>query len=389
MALATEACCYNLFRKEPEELYPAQDSAFVNQSLETLTKIIDHLLVTRPEALFLFDPTALNNQCHLYALMTVQAVDRRFLHLSFFLSHAFATDSKLLDKLVCKTLSAMQLAAPSQEFRGFVKDSQGVRMRAARQALNRLFAEHMQTTFASGKGPLYSELSAIAHADPRLESTDGKERLYTLPKFAGVAYLIDVLAREKIPLLCKVKVITNEGTAVFTHSNHDVRALAPDAPVVVFEMVATGEGLSYLECHKIAQKCSTYSYRNASRAKRHPVEEPCLFCTPKRVDKAPYQQRFEPTLQRTDELFLALGADFVLQNQRPFLPFFSDRHNFPHLTQLFEASVPKIQECRLSMLEPLNMSVSHVYTDCAALASQETLVIEASYETHLTTRGLI
>src|SRR4051812_10930644 len=143
------ASCYYLFNRHAQELFPKQESAFINESLTKLMKVIDHLFKTNREALFTFDPTACNDQCHLYALFVTQAfkgsenIDRRFLYLSFFLSKVFITDAKSLDLLVCKTLAEMNAEAPSKAFRLFVKDPETIRIPVARSALNQLFSDHM------------------------------------------------------------------------------------------------------------------------------------------------------------------------------------------------------------------------------------------------------
>jgi hypothetical protein len=351
-----------------------------------------------PEALFLFDPTAFNNQCHLYALMVAQTIDqakienvdaKRFLCLSFCLSYAFLTDPKLIDQVACKALVAMKAAPPSKEFRLFLKDPESTRMHAARQALNLLFEEHMKRTLSSGEGSLDPELALLAHQDLQFASDGGRGALYTFPKFAGVAYLVEAIFRENVALLFKVKVVTKEGNGSFSHSGQNIEALNPMMPVVIFEMVATDHSLSVAECLDNAKRCPNHSQRNVSRKNRHQATESCLFCTSSQVDVTSYQQRFQPLLMRTQEMFLALGADFILQEQRPFLSFFTDRKRFPQLTALFEKSIPTIEEFALSMTKPLNMSVSHAYVDSAAQASKSGLVIDASYETHLKTRGLI
>ncbi len=426
--MSSQSICNYLFNKDAASLFPTKDSAFVNQSLQTLMGVIDHLVTSNSEALFILDPTAFNNQCHLYALIVAQAinqakvqsvvtttipcvvgspttpvpdpvgkalqgctesVDRRFLYHSFFLSYAFLTDPKLLDKVACKALTAMKAKEPSMEFRTFLKDPESLRTHASRQALNLLFAEHMKRTLSTGEGPLYSELAAVANADLQLAPSSGKGTLYTFPKFAGVVYMMDTFVKERISLLFKVKVVTKEGTGSFVYSSQNVKALDSANPVVVFEMVATGEGLSYVECRDIAKRCPTHSRRHQSNKDRHDPKVACLFCAPSKVNVAPYQQRFEPVLARANEMFSALGADFVQQNQQDFLPFFSNRKKFPQLTALFEAGVPNIEQLFLSMTTPLNMSVSHVYADCASHASRDALVIDASYETHLKARGLI
>lgn len=369
--------CHYLFNREAKELFPNEDEEFVEESLKKIVEVIDNLIASRPEALFIFDPMGFNNQCHLYALFVAQGSNRKFLYLSVFLSYAFLADSKLFEKMICK-----ELKAPSKEFRLFLKDVEGVRTRAARAALNVLFEQHLKET-------LCAETELANLAGENLQLKDGNESLYTFPKFAGVVFLIDAIRSEKIPLIFKVKVMTKEGNSTFSYASCDVQKLDPATPVIVFEMIATGEGLSYLECHEIAKKCFYHCRRNIRSKDRHKQNESCHFCSPKKVDVIPFKNRLLPIIERTDEMLLALGADFILQKQGTFLPFFSDEDKFPELTALFKKSVPDIEKFGLSRSEQLNLTVSHVYTDCAKYAASDALVIDAPYDKQLAARGLI
>ncbi len=412
-AISCPTACDYLFNKGAESIFPSQNSLFVNQSLQTMMEVIDHLVTTSPEAMFIFDPTAYNNQCHLYTLffvqiinqaqkgdglssaneMTKKGVDRRFLYLSFFLSYAFLTNPKLLDKLISKTLAAMKATPPSREFSLFCKASEplSLRTQAAREALNKLFEEHMKKRFLSGEDPLYPELAKMAEGDLQMNLSNGSSKgtFYTLPKFAGVAYLVDVISKEKIPLLFKVKVVTKEGNGFFSYSSQQIEKLGSTTPVIVFEMIATDDSLSFLECRDIAKRCPINSRRNVSRKERHKETESCRFCASERANVEEYQKKFQPILEKSDEMLLALAADFMLQSQSSFLPYFSDRKKFPQLTTLFDESLPNIENFSVSMDKPLNMSVSRVYADPASLAAEDTLIINASYETHLKARKLI
>lgn len=214
------------------------------------------------------------------------------------------------------------------------------------------------------------------------------ESLYTFPKFAGVVYLIDAVAKEKIPLVFKVKVVAEEGAGSFSFSKDDIQKLDPSKPVIVFEMIATGESLSYLDCHEIAAQCFNHSRRNIRSKDRHSSKIDCRFCSPKRIDVAPFKARFIPILEDTEEMLLALGADFTIQKQESFLPFF-ETEKYPRLSALFQRAVPKIQDCFLSRNKAMNLTVSHVYADCAKYAAKEELVIDAFYDKHLQARGLI
>jgi hypothetical protein len=367
----SKSICFYLFGKEANELFPKEDEAFVNESFAKVMHAVDDLVASKRESLILFDPTAFNNQCHLYALLAAQGKEKKFFYLSFFLCYGFLADATLMEKVV---------KAEGKEFKRFLRDTEGVRANAARSALNCLFEEQMKETSDS-------ELCALANEDLQL-TYKGKEQLYTFPKFAGVVYLIDAVAKDKIPLVFKVKVVTKEGTGSFSFSKHDIQKLDPAAPAIVFEMMATGEELSYLECHDIAVKCFNHSRRNIRSKDRHPSKADCLFCSPKRVDVAPFKERFIPILEETEEMLLALGADFTIQKQESFLPFFK-MEKYPRLMALFQRAVPKIQDCFLSRNKSMNLTVSHVYADCAKYAAGEELIIDSFYDKHLQTRGLI
>lgn len=423
-----ESVCNYMFGNYSNEMFGSQDVTVVNESLSTLTKIIDYLAVSKPEAFFVFDPAAFNNQCHLYALFTAQlvtqakahritvdliakatgydalperldhcirdygeVVDRRMLYHAFFLSYAFM-DTKLLSSLTERSLRDMHMqSAATKPFQLFCREN-GRRLKLLRKSYNDLFAAHMKRSLSAVDEPLYRKLSAIAHSNLQLDDSgkisQDKNALYTFPKFAGVAYLIDVLVKERIPLLFKVKVVTDAGNAMFAYSAQNLSALESSVPVVVFEMVATGENISYLQYRELAKKCPSHSRRHVKSSERHAEAVTCLSCNPARIDPKPYVDQFLPILQQPSDLLLALGADFVRQNQPDFQPFFTDRDKFPQLTQLFAHSVPNITRYALSMNHGLNLSVSHCYTDCVSRALRGELVIDNAYATHLEQRGL-
>lgn len=385
--------CNYLFGRETNEIFTRSKHSqeFINESLESLMKI-NRLLISKKEALFLFDPTAFNNQCHLYALMVAQKKsDEQFLHLTLFLSYAFLTDSSLLGK-VCDKASKEVLInypTPKKAFYTFLKDPEGERTRAARIALVALFESDLKKALSTEESELYKELYYVARQDLQLPPTSGSGTLYTYPKLAGVAYMINAVARDQLKLLFKIKVMTVQGTGSFTYCSTPAENVSEETPVMVFEMIATDENLTYVECRDIAKRCPTHSRRHPRTADRHKVEESCLFCTDKRADITPFRERILPALQAMDKMFYAMGADFILENQKPYLAFFSDESSFPILTRLFQESVPYIEKFALSLSKPLNMSVSHAYTDCKSHAFQDALLIDAPYEQHLRVRGLI
>lgn len=160
-------------------------------------------------------------------------------------------------------------------------------------------------------------------------------------------------------------------------------------PTVVFEMILAGKGLSVLKCRELAASCPTHSMCSPQGTKHHKKTDSCLFCQPKKIDVAPYQQKCQAVFARSYEMIVALGIDFMCQHQISFKSFFADKIGYPQLTALFEKSLPLVESLSLSRTKELNMSVSHVYVDSALHASTNTLLIEAPYQTHLRRRKLI
>lgn len=378
--------CNYLFGKSAEEIFNTKqfDEKLINDSLQTLIKVSD-LLSSKPEALFLFDPTAFNDQCHLYALMTIQKkTEKRYFHLTFLLNYGFLTDGGLLEKVITKHAQD-PLPEPRKKFSTFLKDPGGSMRKAARIALNELFEKYIKNAFTLNEGEeLYKDLIRLSEKDLRLMPSHSKgASLYTLPKFAGVAYFVDKVAKEKIPLLFRVKVLSEKGVGSFTFCRNG--DLQPNTPVIAFELFASNS-LTTVECVDLAEKCPRYSERNQSRKDRHIESKTCLFCTPNRVDVTLYKERFLPVLEKMDQMLFALGADFILKHQNTFRSHFENQTEFPTLTHLFQKAKPNIEKFSLSRTDKGCMSVSHVQVD---LFSSKSFLMDATYETHLKERGLI
>lgn len=386
--------CQYLFGREAEEVFPQTMKRFskqlINEALATLMKVSAYL-ITKKEALILFDPTAFNNQCHLYAMMTVQIVknakeiDERFIHLSFLLGYSILTDASLLGKIVKKVPKEIMgdIPHPEKEFEILIKDPTGERTRASRLSLNKLFKDYIYSSFSSENMPVYKELFRLAN-DPQLFVSYGPEKLYTLPKFAGVVYLIDTIARQQIPLIFKVKVLTNEGTGFFQHSDRKSGNAA-----IVFEMIAYDDAFTRELCLDITKRCPRNSERDVSRKKRHDEKETCCFCTSLKVDIAPYQTRYLPILKAASEMLYALGVAFIQERQPQFLKFFSDSKEFPILAEMFRYHAPNVDKLGLASTKASNIYVSHVFVDSAPFAEQDSMIMDAPYESHLSERGLI
>jgi len=347
-------------------------------------QVVDHIIQTEPRAFFLFDPTALNNQCHLFSLLMAQKeqpVDRRFFYHLFILSHAFVSNPKLQDQICQKALREMSQSSPNQELSTFLKhpDTVSPRLKASRVALGQLFMEHMQ----KASDP---ELRSMLSENLQLETTNRSGTVDTIPKFAGVSHFLETLAKENIPLVFKVKVITPQGTGTFSHCNQPLHTLPPETPVVVVEMMAPSRELSFQDCVSLMTKCPSFVFRSMKKSDLHP-ESSCLFCTENQVDVTPYQQDLAPVLSKPRKMLLALAADFVCEEQKPFVRLFTDTR-FPKMMRLFHQTIPKIGQYKLSRTERGHRSVFHVYPDCASEAAKPTMLMNGSYNAHVANRGI-
>jgi hypothetical protein len=397
--------------KEPKASKSASDAQcsyatplFVDESLKTMMKIVYYLVNNKPDAFFIFDPAAENNQCHIYSLMFVKIAtiqiqvskmfpeevteliqdyvstdDRKFLYLSFLLSPAFRTNSKLLDQVIKKSLKEMEMPPPTSNFLSFLKDFSCKRTRDARLALNILFQNYMKQNIASLDSPYQEELQKLAKCNLL------KNNLYTFPKFAGVAYFNKLVQEEKIPIFFKVKVMTQNGNGSF------VFAINPSQnqqfPVIVYEIIVTDKSMTPDDCQAIAPKCYYHSLKNIHPS--HDKNGQCSFCTSSTpIDVAPFQEKFQKALQNPSDMLLALGADFILEKQGEFYKFFSDEKCFPKLTQLFSKSVTNITSLCLSAKRPENFTAFHAYPDSTSQASKNILVMNDCYENHLNKRKL-
>lgn len=399
-----ESACHYLFGKEASEVFNTSPftEELINQSLETMMRVnVAFLSRKENDGFSLLDPSAFNNQCHLYALFAakrrnhykVQSIEEklaktpenRFLHLSFLLSFIFLNERKLLCQAIELAAKQDNIILPSNRklFNEFVKDSKGILVRTARQSLNEVFERCIKENFceAQENSLLHKELYQLSLEDLRLPSSRGNLILYTLPKLAGVAYLIN----EKIPIIIKSKVLTPEGTGTLVYQSVPTKE---DESVLVFEAI-TSTDLSIDQFEEKAKSCPQYFFRNVSSKKRHPAQETCLFCNANSIDLEPYQKSFEQATFNIEQALLALGADFVKELQPPFRKFFEDENNYPVLTKIFQQAVANIDELGLSMKKPVSFTVDHVYVDDARHASQPKLRMNSSPETYLKERGFL
>lgn len=420
MSIQSISPCRYLFGQEANVVFaqtklPAKS---INDSLQFLMDINEYLFTRKSDqSLPLYDPAAFNNQCHLYALMVIQkinevkkikeavseifqdpsickaitgyAVDDRYLHYAFFLSYAFSSDLTLMQNMITKIAKEAGITQPG-DFTKFLKDSKPVmeRMQASRTAILEEFSEYIKKGCAKHlDDPLFRELYQLAQEDLKLSASNGKGDVYTYPKLGGIPFMLYTIAHDQIALCFKVKVVTKMGTGVFTYQSG--KCESDTSPVLVFELVATDDSLSYLEYQRdIAKKCPHYSMRNPSSSSRHDNKAECPHCKTGTIDITPYKERYLPLLAKSEALFYALGADFLQVCQPSFERFFTDSKKYPLLTELFQKAKESLSKLPLSMSKPLNMSVSHVYSDTAAHARSDVMILSDSYDKHLAARRL-
>lgn len=427
-----------LFNSCPERISDVRienKAQFIDEALETLMKV-NHYLLTNKEAFPLIDPDAANNQCHLYALLSYMIQknysgmseeekksrneENRFLHLAIFLNYAFTTEPGLLVKVVEKALSEMCMPANKgnklKKFVQFLKDPEHLREKAARLALNAHFKEslgenlekserlsllalELNKTFAGAlsdsveererRHKLFSELHQLSKENLIIESCHGRKGngLYTFPKLAGIAYFIDQVKRYNIPIVFKVKVLSREGAGgTFSQAT---REIAPDEPAIVFESFATDGSMTLPECESEAKRCPTYFHCYVEQNRRHALEDECFYCKDAPVDLAPYKERVADVIKHPEEMFNALGADFIDKIQTSFKTHFTNHEKYPELSKIYEKALPMIETMGLDMNNPRTFSVCHVYSDAGRFAATPQLQLDMTREQFLVSRGIL
>lgn len=398
MSINNQSACNFLFGADAVTIFENFEcnnkEEFVNESLEILMKI-NRCLLTHKDAFALVDPMAKNNQCHLYALKAVQiqrkygemseeeksaqTPENRYLHLAIFLNYAVATEAKTFENVVTKALVDLSIQVNNKQlFSKFLRD-QGD-FRKARIALNNHFKDDLRARFNVVTNHLYEELGHLS------EENLINQGLYTFPKLAGVAYLIDRMAMEDIPFVIKVKILTAEGAAgVILQSSRKINL---DEPVIVLEGFANDGSMKLLECEREAKKCHKYFFRNVQTNQRH-KELDCFYCKAVQIDLVPYRARLSEVMKRPEDMFYALGADFIDKIQPEFQTYFSDRIKFPLLNHIYVKGQNLIGKLGLGMDCPTTFSVCHAYCDTGARAVSEVLQLDMTHEEFLQNRGIL
>lgn len=401
----TISTCEYLFHKKAGEMFghinikAEKLEGFVDECLDLCMRVHAHILAHK-EAYFLLDPVAFNHQCHLYTAKVVQLMkdygkktleeklekneDNRFLHLCFFLAHPFISNPKFLVQTVQKALKEMGVKAPgtAKQFRAFLIDENKSRERAYREALNQQFELDLKAALEirKGRGLIHEELSRLANENLRLECGHGTSRgeLYTYPKIAGVVQMLETFKEEKIPVVLKVRALTERGIAgtIVAASG----TIDNETPTMVFEAISSVDGTHSLhDINEAARSCPSYFYRANDERRLHKQEESCLFCRKgAEIDLSPLQERIHALMQNPEKMFHALGADFTRNAQKMFIPFFEDFEKYPELSHIYHAAKGAIAGLGLGMESPTTLTICHAFPDSGLHALSEGEFLQSS-----------
>ena len=413
-----ESNCKYLFGKEAEDIYTRlkypkdkiNKSDFIDCCLDLTMRVHRHLF-THKNAILMLDPRAFNKQCHLYALKAVQISrtyhqkseeekmaqnkENRFLHLGFSLNYAFR-DKENYVQTILSTLGMMNIyrgsdKLPMRHFIHFLKDEYGQREKASRQAFNQVFKMNIRMALHRdlGDDALSYELMQLSYKNLQMNGTSlstNVEPLYTYPKLSGLAYMVEVIAQERIPMVFKIKVCTNEGYGGMVSQSNGL--VENNSSVVVFTGFATDGSFSATECAEKAKKCPTYLYRHSDPIYRHEETAKCFYCTPINMDLQPYQENLNKIMQSSTEVLFALGAEFMMQEQKPLLHLFQS-HEYPELKELFASSLSKIDQVSHFKEGVSTFAIYHTIAEDAMNALSDEFPLDSNPKAFLLKNGLM
>lgn len=384
-------------------------SRFIERCLQ-LTIRVHVYLFSHHDAILLLDPRAFNKQCQLYALRACQihttysqkteeekiarTEENRFLHLGFILNYAFR-EKDLYSKTILSMTQRVQknpfdneLSAHS--FKKFISSQRECREKAARSAFNLLFEQHTKLALDELRkiSPVSEERALLSEENLRVNGSSLNEKceaLYTYPKLTGLAFMIDVLRRDKLQFVLKIKVVNEQGSGGMVR--YVSGPIQENDPVVVFAGFATDGSCSALEYMEKAKDCPSSLYRSHAKT-RHAAKASCFNCTPTQIDLAAQQARLDRVMKEPDKFLLALGTEFMEQSQQPFLSHFkSDK--YPHLHQEFISAKQHLEKLELYTDNTRSLAIYHTITELGKDALSDTFPLDASPEQFLKNKGVI
>lgn len=356
----------------------AEQSAFIESSLLVMRKVVDYIF-DKKDVLPILSSRGYSEACIPLSMIIRDIKARgqrseeesRIIVLSFFLSFAFE-EVNLLLRVVKETMAEMQLKPPKpqKKFELFLRDDGKRREQFARVALNRALESYLkEVVFKYSSKPLEGELQKLAHENLMVKSTVIRDlTLYQYPTFAALVLLVE-RALKAVPLIFKVRVLTEKGMAGTV-----VKKFGEGEIALVFEGVST-----QLSGHKIREEgllCAHY-FRGDKGSKRHKLEESCTLCMKVQDDQLLERvgRDFATVTQSLATLFYALGVDAAGE---AFRHFFTDEVNYPCLTKIYREAEPRVAEMGVGMAAPRAFTIFHVHVDTTAQIDRDPFIFTSS-----------
>ncbi len=332
--------------------------------------------------LLLFDGLIGDNQCHLTALHVVELFNLHALgdldlriwidgrmnpvvkYLTLKLLHSSFSKHKksVLRDRIAATYKQGGTQCTKKDMLRFLESR--VILEKAKIELSRLT---MQWTLCSLQAMhvdneiLAQEISDYAQIAQLVE----RGELPVVPKYAGMELFLHRLNLSTIPLIVKVKTLTNDGVerCVLKTMNDgrltsEVSALDVDIPVIVIEGITLRKGLTHkskaIQCFKdfmTLRNCCPQNLFYQGKRQQHPG---CLVCTDSSIQKGihPLVGLLAPHVLRT---ISASFMDTLQQDAAKFMGL------FPQLQELFVNNLGWASNEGLCTEEPCTFFIEHMY----------------------------
>lgn len=330
----------------------------------------------REGKLFFFDPMTHTDICHLAAYRVASlALDQNFkkeyLVPSFLIHSGSIRERKNIthfarvpDERGCNTFLSM-------------KKTMDIAKKLVIQEMNSFLIEGFEETLPKEGESLVREMRAL------LERSSSED---PYPKFVGVLHLLELLQKQPIPILLKVKVLGNEGSKVLSflveHATDTPRPLLEEDRQRLFERpFLVMEALASLhkpigELMRSRMSCC-HSLFHVSSIQKHGEQEECVHCHEEgeRLEEDMQQVCQELTRLSFQDILKAAGAAFTDECQK------NGRMRVLQsgLREEFERSLRFADEHFISRSAfPSCFMVEHMYADASLFALSSRRLVDTT-----------
>jgi len=343
--------------------------------------------------LFLFDPYAGFDQCHLTSLKlaeiygkyvengngisaeTITAEDARFLILCFICSQCFRHSMKPLKALLNGSKQA-----------GIFESIINVCKKPAQIALGSVMKEYITESIEqiNDNKELHSLLQEKSLGT-------GRNGIFRYPKFAGVVLFNEKNKQLNIPIVFKIKVYSKTGFHVHAFvMNTSNNNKTQKQPAIVFEgMAYKGKAHPFDEYINSRDACPQ-GFLSPPTTTEH---KGCCHCTPCSDEESSHEDvDFEAVKESSslDEILCAEGADYSrLEQQDDVTKFFEDKEKYPQLHELYHKFSKFAVKSGLSMENTSAFVIEHAYPDTLDKATEKQRMLDTPVLQMLKNRGMI